>query len=1183
MLTNVQIGNKLCFWALCSAVTACRQAPAHLEVRFRRAVANPKSRRSAPFLWVKLAILGMIVATAAHAQVGVSSFGSPTYSQTIAVPPGIGGMRPSLGIVYSGGGVNGPLGHGWSLQGISAITRCPATRFADKVARGVQFDPNDKLCLDGQRLIQTDAGGTVTPAATFDASGKLASFPQTDDARGLATSWREYRTERDNFSRIRAYGIANGSDVNGPAYFKVWTKTGQIHEYGVSASVPADANAAIAAQGKNVIMVWALGRISDVAGNFIDFKYEVRDVAWGSGPVSGSPALGREWNPLEIQYTGKGTQAAANKVIFRYNDRALDRAEAYQQGSKNVSVRRLDAIDTYINSPSSTYAVGFGDLLVKRTKFQYTNSSATKRSRLSSIKECVDLLDIKCLPATIFNYSDGGNDVFTVNTSFNLSTTPLFNSTGTMGVTPIDFDGDGKTDLLRWSETPSQNQLWKSNGDGTFTQVVGFNLTAEVLYSADGCVSSQFTDVNGDGFPDLMRVTNPKSKTGVNCATAPPKLYTGNGSGIFTQLTIDAAIVLDRQDPVVTVYTTFGGGGVVGRTEGRTYYLFDVNNDGILDIVKTRTPAVSARPFSYSSNNTANIVWPPDTDLCSGAVPDCTVVYQGSRSGTFTQVPSNFSKRSLFRSLTAPDPFAWLRGYSYPELADLDSDGLQDIFADNGRWLTRPRASGAVDFEAAPQNSPLVCKNPFDFNGDGRFDCLVLQTPYNNNSIDTNTNSSFQNTASFNLLAPGVLLAGADLGVFPIDINGDGKTDILRWHNNSASNAVYISNGDGSFTLSPTFNLTTSSDQLGHSSGSTTFVTGDFLGNGTPQLLRLTNSPTAGAASENRIYVKADPSLPDLLTSVVSPMGLKTTLTYASLANSGGRYLADTGTSNAAVDPLVDVTIPSPVVVTVALETESGVSSSTLKTEYAYRGLKGATDGRGLLGFRQLLQQVQTPETPPPQDAKPFMTTATDFLLTHPYVGFAWRSQTFVGTLGQTSGTPLSQTLNTYCDTTSATNPDSASTGSPCATSARVVRPYARKIVQEGRDLDGVSLLPKVTTINTLNRYGDPLSVRVTTEAVFAGATQTYTKTTLNEFCVPGDLLPSGAACPNNITGDNWILGRLTRSSYTATAPNLLSSLPASVGSSATAAAVQGVPPSGTSPPINPAVLQVILQLLLGD
>lgn len=228
------------------------------------------------------AALLMSVVGASHAQVSVGDSGTPSYGQAIAVPPGVAGMSPKLSLFYAGGGVNGPLGHGWSVQGLSSITRCPATVAVDGRRAGVNYGANDKLCLDGQRLIQTDA------------SGAPVAFPQTNDAAGLpAGAAREYRTEKDIYARIRAYGYANNdtTGASGPAYFRVWTKAGQIYDYGANPGVNPGANALISAPGK-APMAWAAARISDTLGNFIDFKYEQRDVAWGSGPTAGSPTLG---------------------------------------------------------------------------------------------------------------------------------------------------------------------------------------------------------------------------------------------------------------------------------------------------------------------------------------------------------------------------------------------------------------------------------------------------------------------------------------------------------------------------------------------------------------------------------------------------------------------------------------------------------------------------------------------------------------------------------------------------------------------------------------------------------------------------------------------------------------------------------------------------------------------------
>jgi FG-GAP-like repeat/Salmonella virulence plasmid 65kDa B protein len=816
-------------------------------------------------------VLGLLSWTSA-AQVSVSSGGSPNYSQPIAVPPGISGMQPNLALFYAGGGVNGPVGHGWSVQGLSMITRCPASRYTDGAPRGVKFDANDKLCLDGQRLIQTDANGVVTPA-----------FPQTNDALGLATGYREYRTEKDSFARIRAYGIANASDVNGPAYFKVWTKAGQIYEYGVTLTADANTKAAVAAQGKSVIMVWAVARISDVTNNYIDFKYDFRDVAWGSGPTAGSPTLGREWNIAEIQYTGNTAvpQLPVNKVIFQYSDRTLDKAEAYQQGSKNVSVRRLDAINTYVNSPNSTaLGAAAGATLVKRTRLTYDTSGVTKRSRLASLKDCTDIAETKCLPSTTFNYSAGGSDAFTANASFNLTTAALFNNTGTMGVIPIDFDGDGKTDLLRWSDTPSQTQLWKSNGDGTFTSVATFNITTDSLFKSDRCFSSQVADFNGDGIPDLLRLMRASSSTGASCGTVSHKLYLGSSNGSFSAVAVAGidftqvdSVWIDYYNCIVPPSSGYVSGcaepGTVylgsSRTQGRNYYVLDLNGDGYLDIVTTILPA-------YPWTN------PPPTDqsLCASTV--CTRVYFGSATGAFSEFTStNVANATLYAQ--APSANTAYNPYILPSVVDADGDGLMDLAVWKGTYLSR--GDGNFTFDPASTQTGQTCLNPVDFNGDGRTDCLSTSYGLTLQSLrvsdGTNTGKA---VASFNLKAVGDELSGTGVGYQTVDVNGDGRTDILRWKDDATQNRVYLSNGDGSFTASSTFNLTTATThQLAKSDGSTTFTLGDFLGNGSVQILRLKNAPTAGAATANQLHVKMDQTPPDQLVSVVGQTGLTTTLT----------------------------------------------------------------------------------------------------------------------------------------------------------------------------------------------------------------------------------------------------------------------------------------------------------------
>jgi hypothetical protein len=81
--------------------------------------------------------------------------GAANYTIPITVPPGIAGMQPELSINYNSNAGNGQLGVGFSLGGLSIIHRCSKTIATDGTKGGVNYDSNDRYCLDGQRLIAT--------------------------------------------------------------------------------------------------------------------------------------------------------------------------------------------------------------------------------------------------------------------------------------------------------------------------------------------------------------------------------------------------------------------------------------------------------------------------------------------------------------------------------------------------------------------------------------------------------------------------------------------------------------------------------------------------------------------------------------------------------------------------------------------------------------------------------------------------------------------------------------------------------------------------------------------------------------------------------------------------------------------------------------------------------------------
>ena len=1165
------------------------------------------------------AALGCALAMgAATAGVNVSAGGQASYGLPIAVPPGIAGMAPNLSLSYVDGGINGPFGVGWSVQGISAITRCPASRSVDGATKSVAFDGSDKLCLDGQRLIQ------------FDPSTNLPSTTQVNDAMGLAgncaptstTIFREYRTEKDMFARIRAYGTTGAVAGNGPACFKVWTKSGQVYEYG-NVDAAANDQATVFAMGRTAVAVWAVRRISDVVGNFMDFKYHLLDTAWGSGTTPAG-AVGREWGIAEIQYTGSGTGAATqqpgNKVVFSYEAKPLgstvgfDSAEAYQLDSKNVSTYRINAIRAYVNSPNpGTLGPAVGAVMVRAYKLSYEPSPATGRSRLISVRECSgpDGNETICLPPVSMTYSGANPPNFTAHPGFGASpmrnlpmTEPVY---GEYGILTGDFDGDGRTDILRWSRTPSYNELWLSNGDGNFNKSPAFNLTTKNLNGSnpallDDCYVGIVGDFNGDGLSDILRTAKP------GCSSEGNLLFLSNGDGSFTTVVLPVGLDLRQAlavtrsvgascispyfanpggasvkaggaasvSRVVPLSDNFGPGAVRpltgiseasptkpglspsvsggpcyedSRTTGRRFYVLDVNGDGIPDIVTT-----IAVGYTWNSN------WgrvPSEDELCGGAgnpsyFGPCSRVWTGSASGAFTEITTTIANTSVYSD--PPDPKDKSNPYwRLPNQADINGDGLQDILAKyTGRW----RSLGDGNFSGSPvHDTSQLCGTPIDFNGDARTDCLfpaaAAASQFMTLSYGAATSAP---VVQFNLTGAGDNLYAVNannvmtVGVLTEDFNGDGRQDILRWGQTPADNGLYISKGDGSFWPRVSAGLDAISRPLRSVDGNTTIALGDFLGNGSLQILHLKGNPGVSGdtvALTNQLYSSSAGPV-DVLASVKTSTGLVSTVgPRVPLTNSGGTYINERGINGqAAVAPMVDLQVPMYVISSVTNDTGT---PTALVTNYLYKGLKADRAGRGLLGFREVRQQNAAPGG--------YLTTATEFVMQHPYLGVAAKSTTTSGTLGQAGAPVLSTTINTYCDSTSATAPTSASSAAPCATSAKVARPYLYATVETGTDPAG-NALPTITTVNTfntLNNWGDPLVITVSTAGNFLGQQRTYKKTITNTFC-----LPDSANCPNKIAGENWILGRLTVSAVKSEVPNLLPSFTPSPGTSNNAQAITG-------------------------
>ena len=265
----------------------------------------------------------------------------------------------------------------------------------------------------------------------------------------------------------------------------------------------------------------------------------------------------------------------------------------------------------------------------------------------------------------------------------------------------VDFDLEhtpepGSSDLCRWKGLPvmcgppglkgTRSQLYRNNGDGTFTDVSEKSGVAKTppYY----CFTVLTGDFDNDGWPDIY----------VACDSSPSLLFHNNHNGTFTETAVAAGVAYNDD----------------GRQQaGMGAHAVDYDGDGWLDIVRTN--------FS----------------------DDTSTLYHNNRDGTFSDVTSEaglgtnrqfLGWGTLFLDIDNdgwPDLFM-ANGHVYPEV---DGMGLASTFRErklvywnehNGKFRDISLDSGAGI--TTPYNGHGVAAA--DFDNDGSVEILV------NNSHD---------------------------------------------------------------------------------------------------------------------------------------------------------------------------------------------------------------------------------------------------------------------------------------------------------------------------------------------------------------------------------------------------------------------------------------------------------------
>ena len=460
--------------------------------------------------------------------------GAATYSIPIDIPKGIGEVQPNLSLNYSSSGSNGLLGVGWSLGGLSSISRCSQNYAQDGNLDKINFDANDRLCLDGQRLIAVNG------------------------AYGAVNT--EYRTEMDSFSRITGMG-ADFNDVSKNAWFKVETKSGLILEYGKNANAQSRMTLG---DGTVVIRSWAVNKTSDVVGNYYTVEYN-QDVAAG------------EHYPHKINYTYNdtpgseipSTSPALFSVLFSYQGRIDAYSGYFNTGKVNLS-KRLSAITTTAGGETSA---------VRHYYINYETDGHSNLSRVDEVYECD--ADNNCKPPIRFDWENGQRWPTVTNITTHCADSACYNGGESYNsVRYADVNGDGYLDMCYRHSSGIRCAKGTQTGLESST-FINTDICADNSTAHGGCDDKehyktiQYVDVNADGMADITY----RGDAGI-------QIILSTGTGFNTANRINTGIYPTSSACIYTGLSDDNGpicGTAIINNQNRIFWA-DLNGDALADM-----------------------------------------------------------------------------------------------------------------------------------------------------------------------------------------------------------------------------------------------------------------------------------------------------------------------------------------------------------------------------------------------------------------------------------------------------------------------------------------------------------------------------------------------------------------------------------------------------------------------
>lgn len=667
----------------------------------------------------------------------VTPSGAAGYSIPIATPPGTNEIAPSLLMSYNSGDGNGNMGMGWSIAGLSKITRGNRDIYHDDAISEIKHQKTDPYLLNGSRLMHM--------SGTYGAGNSV------------------YSMENESFNKITAIG----TNSTGPAWFKVETKEGLTYEYGNDVS----STNSLLYHPDGTMIVWALSRIVDCNGNYVEFRYV---------------NLGNEMQIDEIVYTGNDGAGLSpyNRLKFNYGVRN-DKNTLYTKGFGIKQNYLLEEIEVW----------GENNQLFKKYQFNYNYTDG--HSLLRELKEIGS--NNSTLNSTIFKYGD-------VPLGFSYGNTSAGQGDG-KDVFSGDYNGDGFSDLLLATvdyitvdgKTYRYHTGYKfffnnATTGYSFTQGLSNTFNAKIQSSFFDHVSFPASDYNGDGVDDLVSTYIYEHNNWLKIGTIQAYYgkYAVNGIDIGPSISASSFDII--------------------HPSGKFFYPGDYNGDGRGDFITILSNATGYKAF-LSLEGGAD----PNHEILipgSGQYPATTWVqsdkiyvvdFNGDRQNdlmvikdgtttiyTFVKNGSNYDAVVLYSS---GFPTKW----HVVKPGDFNGDGKTDLLNEtNGNWyVSYSTGTGFSTDGFSPSSGFNLSSHKImvsDYNGDGMSDIMHIFNGQSDSyhQVYLSTGRGFimqQLTNAGPTLAPGNMTLG--------DFNGDGRADMIQqdYYNSPMHVIMYKKNG----------------------------------------------------------------------------------------------------------------------------------------------------------------------------------------------------------------------------------------------------------------------------------------------------------------------------------------------------------------------------------------------------